>query len=71
MKIIKDIKYLKMLTRYYLKHDGETKIQIVHCYKNLIDLDEILQQHGLTTKRSILDEYMDNHDFRCSHNKID
>ena len=42
MKIIKDIKYLKMLTRYYLKPDGETKIQIVHCYKNLIDLDEIL-----------------------------
>ena len=46
MKIISDIKYLKMLTKFTLNPDKEIKIQILHNKKNLIDLDQILEDHG-------------------------
>ena len=48
MKIIKDIKYLKTLTRYKHKPDDSLRFQIAHCLKNLIDLDNILNEEGLT-----------------------
>ena len=47
LKIIKDIKYLKMLTRYIMKPQEELKIQIAHCGKNIIDLDKILEENGM------------------------
>ena len=40
-KIIKDIKYLKLLTRFKLNPDIETKFQINHCNKNIIDIDKL------------------------------
>ena len=40
-KIIKDIKYLKLLTRFKIDPDLETKFQIHHCSKNIIDIDKI------------------------------
>ena len=53
MKIIKDVKYLKMLTKFTLNPKDEIKIQIHHCLKNLIDFDEILTHHGLIQNKSI------------------
>lgn len=39
-----------MLTTYSLKPKDELKIKIIHCLKNLIDLDSILSEHGLQEK---------------------
>lgn len=51
LKIIKDIKYLKMLTKFRLKPNLDTKTEINHCLKNVIDLDEILEKQGLHFRR--------------------
>ena len=40
VKLTKDIKYLKLLTMITLDPDVETKFQIHHCSKNVIDLPE-------------------------------
>ena len=53
MKIIKDIKYLKMLTRYKHRPDDSLRFQIAHCLKNLIDLDKVLNDEGLTQATGI------------------
>ena len=55
--MIRDIKFLKMLTKFNIQPDDETKIQIVHCLKNIIDLDELFNLHGLKTKKT--NNYMD------------
>ena len=40
VKLIKDVKYLKLLSRFKLDNDLQTKFQIYHCNKNVIDLDK-------------------------------
>ena len=47
MNIIKDIRYLKMLTKFQFKPDEEMKFQINHCMKNLINLDKLLNNSGV------------------------
>ena len=59
LKIIRDIKYLKMLTRFHIKPEDELKIQIVHCLKNMIDLDGLLNEHGLHDKKSLIQTHLD------------
>ena len=39
VKIINDIQYLKILTKYNIKPSVETQFQIHHCKKSIIDLD--------------------------------
>ena len=66
MKIIKDIKYLKTLTRYKHKPDDSLRYQIAHCLKNLIDLDKVLNEEGLTHNNGI-----DSINDIKTHNEID
>ena len=42
VKICNDIKYLKLLTKYQLKPNIQTKFQIRHCKKSVIDLDDLV-----------------------------
>ena len=44
VSLIKDIKYLKLLTMFKFDPDIETKFQIHHSRKNVIDLDKF--DHG-------------------------
>ena len=46
-KLIKDMKYLKMLTRYKLKPDDYLKVQIAHSLKNMIDLDKVIEKEWI------------------------
>lgn len=39
VKILNDISYLKLLTKFNLKPTIETQFQIHHCKKSIIDLD--------------------------------
>lgn len=41
IKVLKDIKYMKLLLKFKLDPDVETKFQVYHCSKNVIDLDNI------------------------------
>ena len=42
LKIVKNIRYLKLLTNYKLKPDDKLKFQINHSIKNIIDIDKLL-----------------------------
>ena len=41
VKILNDITYLKLITKFYLKPSIETNFKIKHCKKSIIDLDQI------------------------------
>jgi len=46
LKLIRDMKNLKMLTRFHIRPTEEIKVQIAHCLKNVIDLDCILHEEA-------------------------
>lgn len=41
IKLVKDIKYIKLLLKRNILQDTETKFQIHHSGKNVIDLDRL------------------------------
>ena len=41
VKICNDIKYLKLLTKFELKPNLQTKFAIRHCKKSVIDVDDL------------------------------
>jgi len=62
-----------MLTKFHLKPNEEMKENIIHCLKNVIDLDDLLNQNGLHLKKKRL-SIVGKLSFSKSekvHNKID
>ena len=47
IKIINDITYLKLITKFYLKPSIETNFQIHHSSKSIIDLDQVCEENDL------------------------
>ena len=41
VKLLNDIKYLKLITKFHFKPSVETNFAIHHCKKSILDLDQI------------------------------